>query len=155
MSRYSEFWTDARVADMRRWLAEGWSSRQIAEKIGCGCSRNAVIGKANRLGLAKPTQSSRTRAARSSAKATVSPKRLKPGPAGPVEVIGLNVLELNGRTCKWPLWAHDGTGERVFCGARAELGKVYCEAHHERAYTREPGRRYEHKRSVLTGGFAA
>jgi len=153
MSRYSEFWSDERVA-MLEWLSSsGWSARQIAEKIGCGCSRNAVIGKAYRLGLSKPTKSSITRRARSG-KATTMHHLVNPARRDPL-ADPLTLLELDGRTCKWPLWAHDGTGERVFCGARSDPGKVYCNAHHERAYAREPGQRYTTKRSALTGGLAA
>lgn len=43
-------WTDDRIATLKRLWAEGRSATYIAEEIG-GISRNAVIGKAHRLGL--------------------------------------------------------------------------------------------------------
>ena len=44
-------WTEARTELLKRlWLA-GDSARAIAEKLGGGMTRNAVIGKAHRLGL--------------------------------------------------------------------------------------------------------
>ncbi len=44
-------WTDERVELLRRLWDEGHSASQIASQIG-GISRNAVIGKVHRLGLA-------------------------------------------------------------------------------------------------------
>lgn len=44
-------WTDERVESLRRLLEEGLSAEQISESLG-GVSRNAVIGKVHRLGLA-------------------------------------------------------------------------------------------------------
>ena len=44
-------WTDERVELLRRLWADGLSASQIALQIG-GVSRNAVIGKVHRLGLA-------------------------------------------------------------------------------------------------------
>lgn len=45
-------WTDERVALLKKRWAEGKSGDQIAMEIG-GVSRNAVIGKAHRLGLGR------------------------------------------------------------------------------------------------------
>lgn len=45
-------WTDERIALLKRYWEEGCSASQIAELLGEGLSRNAVIGKAHRLGLA-------------------------------------------------------------------------------------------------------
>ncbi|MFA5582567.1 MAG: GcrA family cell cycle regulator [Paracoccaceae bacterium] len=45
-------WTDERVELLRKYWDEGHSASQIAELLGDGLSRNAVIGKAHRLGLA-------------------------------------------------------------------------------------------------------
>ena len=43
-------WTDDRVAMLRELWSKGLSASQIAVQLG-GVSRNAVIGKAHRLGL--------------------------------------------------------------------------------------------------------
>jgi GcrA cell cycle regulator len=45
-------WTDERIALLKQYWEEGRSASQIAEVLGEGLSRNAVIGKAHRLGLA-------------------------------------------------------------------------------------------------------
>ncbi|MFP6726808.1 MAG: GcrA family cell cycle regulator, partial [Alphaproteobacteria bacterium] len=47
-------WTDYRVALLSDLWQSGCSARQIAERLGEGVTRNAVIGKANPLGLSKP-----------------------------------------------------------------------------------------------------
>lgn len=45
-------WTDERIAKLKQHWDEGLSASQIAELLGDGLTRNAVIGKAHRLGLA-------------------------------------------------------------------------------------------------------
>ena len=54
-------WTEERVETLKRLWLDGATARQIAEILGEGVTRNAVIGKANRLGLSKPSKSSVTR----------------------------------------------------------------------------------------------
>ncbi|WP_240499921.1 GcrA family cell cycle regulator, partial [Sphingomonas montana] len=48
-------WTDERIEQLRKLWEAGNTASQIAEELG-GVSRNAVIGKAHRLGLqARPS----------------------------------------------------------------------------------------------------
>jgi GcrA cell cycle regulator len=42
-------WTHETVALLRLYWAEGFSTAQIGRRLGCG--KNAVVGKAHRLGL--------------------------------------------------------------------------------------------------------
>jgi GcrA cell cycle regulator len=51
-------WTDERINTLKRLWAEGHSASQIAKELG-GVTRNAVIGKVHRLGLAGRTTPSR------------------------------------------------------------------------------------------------
>ncbi len=44
-------WNDERVATLRKLWTDGLSASQIAKQLG-GVTRNAVIGKVHRLGLA-------------------------------------------------------------------------------------------------------
>ena len=46
------YWTKTKVEKLSKLWGQGVSARDIAEKLG-DISRNAVIGKANRLGLSK------------------------------------------------------------------------------------------------------
>ncbi len=45
-------WTDERVELLRQLWLDGKSASQISAAIGGGLTRNAVIGKVHRLGLA-------------------------------------------------------------------------------------------------------
>ncbi|MBV9540527.1 MAG: GcrA cell cycle regulator, partial [Alphaproteobacteria bacterium] len=56
-------WTDDRVEQLKNLWTEGLSASQIARALG-GVTRNAVIGKVHRLGLAgraSPSRSERPR----------------------------------------------------------------------------------------------
>jgi GcrA cell cycle regulator len=64
-------WTDERIEQLKHHWMEGKSASQIASLLGHGVSRNAVIGKVHRLGLAGRAKSpglgsSRPRASASS-----------------------------------------------------------------------------------------
>ena len=45
-------WTDEKVERLKQHWMEGWSASKIARLLGEGLTRNAVIGKVHRLGLA-------------------------------------------------------------------------------------------------------
>ena len=48
-------WTDERIEQLKKMWSDGATASQIADELG-GVSRNAVIGKAHRLGLdARPS----------------------------------------------------------------------------------------------------
>lgn len=44
-------WTPAQINLLRQLKSRQYSATQIAKQIGCGLTRNAVIGKLHRLGL--------------------------------------------------------------------------------------------------------
>lgn len=74
-------WTDERIDHLRQMWERGLTASQIAEELG-GVSRNAVIGKAHRLGL--PARPSPVKAAESSNKASAAPRKAAaPAPARP------------------------------------------------------------------------
>lgn len=81
-------WTDERIETLRKMWDSGMTATQIAEELG-GVSRNAVIGKAHRLGLAsrpspvKPN-APEAKAAAPAAEASPAPRPApapKPAPA--------------------------------------------------------------------------
>jgi len=72
-------WTDERIGTLKKMWEGGSTASQIAEELG-GVSRNAVIGKAHRLGLkSRPSPvktSDKKKAAKKAApKSTASPKK--------------------------------------------------------------------------------
>ncbi len=99
-------WTAERVELLKELWGEGLSARQIAESLG-HVTRNAVIGKAHRLGLS-------TRSVPS--KPTIA--MLNP---------------VTDRLCQWPI-GNPGEVEFHFCGQQAEAGRPYCDQHCAMAY---------------------
>jgi len=140
-------WTDERVALLRKLWTEGLSASQIAKQLG-GVTRNAVIGKVHRLGLAGRATPSRPakRPVRASRPRIIGPSapRLRMPSLTPSVVIphleplkgedgkAANVLTLNESMCKFPIG--DPTDpEFAFCG-RGAVGSPYCADHARLAY---------------------
>lgn len=147
-------WTHERVARLRRLWREGRSASEIALALGAGLSRNAVIGKACRIGLSRR---------RASAPGAVKPARRTERPPGPVRPpkprrtsrapaiatsnnaapdlppAGAQTVRSIGRhACRWPFGEPGSDGFRL-CGSPAERG-AYCAAHAARAYRPSSGR---------------
>lgn len=139
----SFIWSDERVEKLRNLWNDGLSASQIAARLG-GVSRNGVIGKAHRIGLAKRKfayDPAKPRPRREHAERVIRPKKVKLAPPPPpVEVahaapaVGLpkpkpfmkTLLELQCDECKWPV--NDG-GPYLFCGHQRHAGGAYCEYH--------------------------
>lgn len=144
------FWTDERIERLKTLRAEGHSSSQIAGQL--GCTRNAVIGKAVRLGLAKTAtgitqRKPRVRKAKNVWRSAASGRSLRliesvtsdPMELVPTEPINpTNFLDLKAEHCRWPC-SGEGIGT-VFCGGPAIEGKPYCIGHCCMAYV-PPGQR--------------
>lgn len=79
-------WTDERIEQLRQMWERGMTASQIADELG-GVSRNAVIGKAHRLGLqarpspVKATEAAAKPAAASPARKAAAPARSEPAAA--------------------------------------------------------------------------
>lgn len=150
-------WADeSKVELLRKLRAEGVSFLRIAEEI--GCTRNAVIGKASRLGLAKPLRASRPPRApraprvrvrnRGQAGFEISKPRIDPEPFIPLEEIEIpahqrkDLQQLTDETCRWPV-GDPQTEEFYFCGGVVgpDKCKPYCKAHARIAYAKPvPGK---------------
>ncbi len=155
-------WTPERIKVIVDLWQAGHSASYVADVVG-GVSRNAVIGKLHRLGLAErpsvnrpaqPVSRGRSKRAKSSEASEagasdtlfVGNAALKiasdplptsnlseaPSPA-PKEARRLTLLQLNERTCKWPI-GDPGDSDFGFCGAPKEFSRPYCEAHRRKAY---------------------
>jgi GcrA cell cycle regulator len=80
-------WTEERVELLRKLWNEGLSASQVAAELGPGITRNAVIGKIHRLGLAEraktaaaPRPRPQKQAPRPATAAAVAPSRPQGGP---------------------------------------------------------------------------
>ena len=126
-------WTEKRIETLKKLWLEGLSASQIAAKLGEGVTRNAVIGKAHRLGLASRPSPVKTESA-----AKPKPKPARPAPVEkPARVTLLNLTE---RMCKWPI-GHPGDAEFHFCGRKSLPGQPYCAHHAAMAYQTPAPRR--------------
>lgn len=146
-------WTDARVEQLKALWLDGLSATQVAAALG-GVTRNAVIGKLHRLGVAgrtnasPPSERPRARAGgrslpaprqpraavRAARKTSSAPVRLPARVDGPELRPGLADLARLGRqACHWPI-GDPAAADFGFCG-RPVLGTgPYCADHHRRAY---------------------
>ncbi len=207
-------WTDERIERLKELWSQGVTASQIADELG-GVSRNAVIGKAHRLGLQsrpspvkanepeapaaaaeKPRAEPKAKAAASApqpqpepkakvasgrqapaaaapaaapaAASTAShpqvrsigpggfvrqgpsdqqapippapPRRLVPAKPSPEIADKTGLLDLNEKTCKWPV-GHPGEPDFHFCGRPSNPGFPYCVDHCGVAYQAQLPRR--------------
>ena len=150
-------WTDERVQLLKILWTQGLSASQIAARLGT-VSRNAVIGKAHRLGLqgrpspirANSGGGGRKRvppaklrevvaalaAARQQAESQPEPE---PEPEPVLERPATREAREGARKgpqCRWPI-GDPGDPNFHFCTATAEPGRSYCARHCEVAYIRK------------------
>jgi len=155
-------WTDERVDLLKKLWADGLSASQIATKLG-EVTRNAVIGKVHRLGLAGRATTSRIRTARPRSNIALFPARSpqvqyrtfgntalkiapQPEPRKQAAIIPLmlpdlepapegliKLVDLKECMCHWPIGDPMEEGFH-FCGRRKSTGSPYCEHHSAIAY---------------------
>ncbi len=139
-------WTDDRVEQLKNLWTEGLSASQIARALG-GVTRNAVIGKVHRLGLAgraSPSRSERPRlpmAPKISMRSHVPPPPIvEEDPLTFDDGSHATALTINDRMCRWPI-GDPSADEFHFCGRAPKGGSPYCEAHARKAYQPQQQRR--------------
>ena len=127
MNKAQSGWTDDRLAKLRELWDKKLSITKIGEEL--GVSRNAVAGKAHRLGLEKR---------QSPIKPSIKPKTQKNewdetlrGPM-PLRLV-LRSLEWSRNKCLWP-YGDPKNLDFKFCGEPVLSGKPYCLKHCELAY---------------------
>lgn len=119
-------WTDQRIEALRKFWQQGFSASQIAKKLG-GVTRNAVIGKAHRLGLTGRS---------SSLKKQERSVTIESVPTYYQQIIDTTDKDTSGKPCMWPV-GDPKQSDFHFCGEQAELGKPYCTKHCAVAYNRK------------------
>jgi GcrA cell cycle regulator len=146
-------WTDERFERLKNLFEAGLTCREIADEL--GVSRNAVIGKLNRLNLTRDTSVGARRAAPKDAAKASRPKAIprlqyqllkavygEARPAAdnaPIESGHCcSLLELSEKRCRWPI-STPGEADFRFCGNTPLDGLPYCAGHTRLAY--RPGSR--------------
>jgi GcrA cell cycle regulator len=169
-------WTDERVELLRQLWLDGKSASQISAQLGHGVTRNAVIGKVHRLGLAgrakAPSSAAAPRAASaprmpprpasSSARTAVRGATARARAAEPTldtrpvyqedDVVvpmslRVTIIDLKEAMCRWPL-GDPTSSEFRCCGSPAASGP-YCTHHGKLAYQPVQDRRRERERRAL------
>src|SRR5205807_2358919 len=139
-------WTTERIALLKNRIDAGLSCGQIACEI--GVSRNAVIGKANRLGLSRFKSAPAGQPERTGTPKITRPRivtqrrnlralRAKPQLAfagAPGDSSNrCSLFELQQWHCRWPI-SDPGAKDFGFCGNKPVDGLPYCAAHSRMAY---------------------
>jgi GcrA cell cycle regulator len=161
----SFYWTREQDEVVIRMWPTGASSREIAEELGGGRTRNMVIGRARRLKLAekqpprpgagKPPGPHAPRKPRSRTRIKVGGRGWNHGvrefeaePMPPPDVddqaIPLEqrctIAQLTNQTCRW-IVGHPDDPAHFYCGAleaNFAIGLPYCRGHHARAFNGPP-----------------
>lgn len=151
-------WTPERVETLKRLWAEGQTAAVIARQLG-GCTRNAVCGKVDRLGLAQrhtqfnTEQAIRRVRARAKVKAAAptplfASVPLPPEPPMPAAPgVRLSILQLTNATCKCGL-GDPKDADFGFCGQPSLPGSPYCAQHKRLMYRNEPVKRRRPKSNL-------
>lgn len=158
MADASSGWTEERVELLGKLWGEGRSASQIAGVLGGGVTRNAVIGKVHRLGLAARAKAGGPAPVRAAKPVRAAPAavRLRPAEAGamppailqpapvPEAMIPVServsILELRENMCRWPI-GDPTSPDFGFCGQRSATGLPYCTHHCRIAYQPAADRR--------------
>ncbi len=146
-------WTDERIALATKLWRDGLTAQAIANRLGGGLSRNAVVGKLTRIGVAgdrkgkqnyiaprpKTRRGAEVRSVQNRINAgSFAPKPPpKPRPSTPVLVSAENrpLMALGPRHCRWPITDPPAgrMDETLFCAApKSAEHPAYC-AFHARA----------------------
>jgi GcrA cell cycle regulator len=158
-------WNEQRVETLRQLWGQGQTASQIATILG-GVTRNAVIGKAHRLGLtARPSPIKRDGLKPAQARRKASPaissvslakmsnailrgavlpphakaeeRRNDPNINRPSMTARFGKSASGGRSaCSWPI-GDPKTADFHFCGESNEPGRPYCATHCAQAYQRK------------------
>lgn len=138
-------WSDERTSTLKKLWADGFTASQIAKQIG-GVSRNAVIGKVHRLGLAGRKSPETHSARRQKAAAKRAFVRIPRNIIRPLKretlaieqaliralpALGGHVAETYG--CKF-IPGDPATDPRC-CGRQPLIGSAWCVQHHRLVYT--------------------
>jgi len=140
------FWTQARIDELKARFFNGETYGEIWRAIGAA-SRNAVIGKAHRIGLFRAMQPVRRenghRIARHVNHGNIAIRaKAKPMSEDEPPVAFANpvsIFELRHNHCRWPGPAIDGPA-LSYCGNAIVPGQSYCLTHCRIAYAK-PQRR--------------
>jgi len=136
-------WNDEKVSKLKELWGKGSTASQIAEIIG-GISRNAVIGKANRLSLSSNIKTKNKLLNKSfDSNSEESDNKQRQGRQNRFKSLLIEkdfepenpkkLEELDESSCKWPV-GHPEEKSFYFCGRSSLKDFSYCKLHLLYAY---------------------
>lgn len=128
-------WTAEKVNLLKQLWSDGLSAGEIAKNLG-DVSRNAVIGKAHRLGLESRPSPIKRKVTPLTIPSSKAVTKVAPGASEGkkrLNAIKNNIVPLKGHACQWPIGDPRDAAFR-FCDDRALPGKPYCSDHASQAY---------------------
>ncbi|MDR1071259.1 MAG: GcrA family cell cycle regulator [Rickettsiales bacterium] len=132
-------WPAGLVARMKKLFDKGLPMAEIGKKL--GFSKNAIVGKINRLGWnalpkkADARKKPKKPAGRAPAPKKASPRDTERSKKNTERVIrhSAQLMSLRSDQCRWPIGDPDSDNFR-FCGEKCFAGKPYCFDHCKVAY---------------------
>ena len=132
-------WTEDREQRLKKLWEKGYTASQIAEMLGEGTTRNAVIGKAHRLKLAARVASKQSKSPKKQDTASVPNKQeryISRKSRFKSLLLDKNfqvenpkkLEELSDKNCRWPI-GHPDEENFYFCGRNPVEGFSYCKLH--------------------------
>ena len=129
-------WTHERIEQLKKLWEAGFTASNIATELG-GITRNAVIGKAHRLGLSGRMKSK----SKVSSVSIVRKRKMPVNKNSKIIELTTSVEPMNPTSfadikdglCRWPLGEPEDLDFK-FCGRKCAEGIIYCTEHHSLAY---------------------
>ena len=140
----SATWTEEREKQLRSLHAASLSFPEIHHQMP-EFSKNAIVGKCHRMGLA-PKQSVRRRIVRRASavpqlralhtamQAAPEPLPVLDEPGAGSGGGGVSLLDLENHMCRWPIGPLMAKAE-LWCGTQKRPGSSFCPEHHARVFT--------------------
>lgn len=134
-------WTVETTQRARRLAADGVSATDIADELGHGITRNAVIGKLNRLGVHydRSGQTSKPRPAPPTTRPRwsplLTPMKKRKDVLVDAKVTPVSFFDVEEHHCRWPIGDPHNLDTFRFCGAPKVDGIAYCAKHAKVAFT--------------------
>jgi GcrA cell cycle regulator len=142
-------WTDERIEKLKSLWNAGYSAELVAQELGDGITRDAVIGKVHRLGLQKGGSDPESRR-------ITSKRHAKRQRRAGIRLLGLDAPPVAKRVLPLPLppsgeptasavkfealethhcrWIYGEGSERLFCGCDATPGTSWCPSHRNKVF---------------------
>lgn len=126
-------WTAETTTTFVQLWETGDSYSKIAKQM--RMTRNALIGKALRMGLKRgkgKRSEPEAKEPKAKAKTNGHAPQIPSGPARKIEASSCTLFALQYFNCRFPLWSDDGSenlDQKFYCGAPRDLPGPYCAKH--------------------------